>query len=497
MKRPLFAAFALGAITVAGFAPVGFSPLPMVTLALLFRAWQRAATPGQAAALGFAWGLGFFLTGVSWVYVSLSGFGDMAPPLAALATLLFCAFLALFPALAGFVFARLRCGSTGRDALLAAGSWALAEWLRGWMFTGFPWLALGYAQTPPSPLAGYAPVLGVYGVGFVAALIAATLASGASRRRMAVTLAVLVGGGLLLRGVAWTQPSGVPVSVSLLQGNIPLDIKWEPRLASLSLDTYVDLALRHPAALTVLPETAIPLFLDDVPRELFADLTRNGAVLFGVAMRLRQDGSMDRYTNGAVAVTRRGDGEFDFQTYAKRHLVPFGEFGPPGFAWFFDLVRIPLSDFTAGPPGQKPLAVAGLMVAPNICYEDLFGDEIIEALPAASVLVNLSNTAWFGDSLAQPQHLQISRMRAMETGRPSLRATNTGMTAAIAPDGSIIAALEPFGTGALVLSVQGYSGTTPFVRYGNVVAVILALAACLPALRRRRGGRDSESEVYP
>ena len=169
--------------------------------------------------------------------------------------------------------------------------------------------------------------------------------------------------------------------------------------------------------------------------------------------------------------------------------MPFGEYAPPGFAWFFSLARIPMSDFTAGPPAQAPLAAAGQKIAPNICYEDLFGEEIIRALPAATLLVNLSNTAWFGDSLAQPQHLQISRMRAVETGRPMLRATNTGMTAAITPDGNVAAALAPFSTGALVVEIQGYAGATPYVRYGNTAAVILALAACLPALRRRSAAR--------
>ncbi len=488
MKRQGLAAFALGAATVAGFAPFGLFPLPLVTLALLFRSW-RNATPRRAAGLGFAWGLGFFLVGVSWVYVSLSVFGGMVPPLAAVATLLFCALLAGFPALAGFAFARWRSGSAVRDACLAAGIWALAEWLRGWIFTGFPWLALGYAQTPPSPLAGFAPVLGVYGVGLVVALIAAALAFASTLSRAALAVTALAGLGFLLQGISWTQPTGTPVKISLLQGNIPQSLKWDPQRTRLSLETYVQLAQRHPAALTVLPETAIPLFFDEVPRELLADLTRHGAALIGVPVRTRANGSVNGYTNGAVVVNRRGDGSFDVQAYAKRHLVPFGEYQPPGFGWFFKLASIPMSDFSAGPSPQKPLTIAGQSIAPNICYEDLFGEEIIQALPAATLLVNLSNTAWFGDSLAQPQHLQISRMRAMETGRPMLRATNTGMTAAITPDGKVAAALEPFSTGALAVELHGYAGATPFVRYGNVAAVMLALLACLPALLRRRSPR--------
>ncbi|MBI4987077.1 MAG: apolipoprotein N-acyltransferase [Rhodocyclales bacterium] len=485
MRRLPYLAFLSGAATVAGFAPLEWFPLPLLTLAWLFHAWRQAPTALVAARIGYFWGLGCFLAGVSWIYVSLHEFGAMAMPLAALATLLFCAFLALFPALAGFAFRRAQSGGSGCDALLAAGLWTTAEWARGWVFTGFPWLSLGYSQTPPSPLAGYAQVLGVYGISFVLALMAAWLVFDPKRLRGVLVLAVLGGGGLLLRDVSWVKPVGAPVTISLLQGNIPQSIKWDPRRAVLSLETYVRLARSHPAALTVLPETALPLFFDEVPRELLTDLTRHGAVLIGVPVRTREDGRISGYTNSAVVVSRAG-GDFEVAAYAKRHLVPFGEYVPPGFAWFFGLVNIPLADFTAGPVRQKPLAVAGQLLAPNICYEDLFGEEIIQALPAATVLVNLSNTAWFGDSLAQPQHLQISRMRALETGRPMLRATNTGMTAAIAPNGAVTAMLKPFSTGALVVAVQGYAGATPFVRHGNAGAMLMVLLACLPALMWRR-----------
>ncbi len=480
------AAFVLGALSVAGFAPFGLFPLPFLTLALLFHGW-RDATPARAAKLGYAWGLGFFLAGVSWVYVSLNEFGGMAAPVAAIATLLFCLVLALFPALTGYAFARLRSGRAVVDALLVAALWTLAEWLRGWVFTGFPWLSLGYSQTPPSPLSGFAPLLGVYGVGLLVAFGAAAAAF-APRGRAAVLLALLFAAGFVLRGVAFTHAQGEPLRVSLLQGNIPQSLKWDPQRAALSLDTYAALVARTPADLTVLPETALPVFFDELPRELLFDLTRHGPVLAGVAVRTRENGQLSGYTNGAVALQREGTG-FEVQGYAKRHLVPFGEYAPPGFGWFFKLARIPMSDFSAGPPLQPPLAAAGQKLAPTICYEDLFGEELIRALPAATLLVNLSNTAWFGDSLAQPQHLQISQMRALETGRPMLRATNTGMTAAIAADGTVVAVLEPFTTGALVAQVHGHGGTTPYVRYGNVGAVTLALLALLPALLARRRKR--------
>jgi len=535
MKRSLAVAAVLGATTVLGFAPFGLFPLPLLTLAGLFALWRRSASPFEAALLGLAWGLGFFLTGVSWVYVSLHDVGGMAAPLAAAATLLFCAYLALFPALAGWAFRRIagrplaaegapRSGGKATasgmrdadfedaaaasasavasphagpllcapaspdfssqpiaDALLVAGVWTLSEWLRGGLFTGFPWLALGYSQSPPSPLADYAPLAGSYGVAFITALIAALLAFGWRRFWPAMLAVLLIAVGFALRGIAWTEPAGAPLQVALLQGNVPQGLKWDPNRLSLSIETYLRLARENPAPLTVLPETAIPLLFDEVPRDVLRGLTANGEVLLGVAVRTAQGG----YVNGAVALTP----ELRSQGYAKQHLVPFGEFVPPGFSWFFDLVRIPMSNFTAGPARQPALAIGGQLVMPNICYEDLFGEEIIRALPKATLLVNISNTAWFGDSLAQPQHLQIAQLRAMETGRPMLRATNTGMTAAVAPDGRVVAVLPPFTRAALRVEVQGHRGLTPFARHGNALALVMALLALVPALRGRRKSR--------
>lgn len=477
MNKSLLAALLSGAATVVGFAPFGIFPLPFLTLALLFLLWRGTRTAHYAALTGFVWGLGFFLTGVSWVYVSLHDIGGMAMPLAAAATLLFCAYLALFPALAGYAFKRLASDSW-RDILLAAGLWTLSECLRGWLLTGFPWLSLGYSQAGPSPLAGFAPLLGSYGVGFVLAIIAALLACGWWRRQILFAVLVLLAAGVVLKQIPWTSATGEPVSVSLLQGNIPQSLKWDPARLDLSFDTYRRLARENPAQLIVLPETAIPLLFEQIPRDYLSELAGDHALLLGAATRIDQE----RYANVAIALNPDGT----HGTYAKSHLVPFGEYVPPGFAWFFDWVRIPMSDFSAGPTQQRPLDVAGLKVASNICYEDLFGEEIIRQLPAATVLLNFSNTAWFGHSLAQPQHLQISRMRAMETGRPMLRATNTGMTAAIEPDGSVNEVLPAFVTGALTVSVQGYSGATPYVLIGNAGALLLAILALMPAWAFRK-----------
>jgi len=477
--RPL-SLFAAGALQVAAFAPLQWWPLSFLSLAILFSAWYKA-TPREAAWQGYAWGLGCFIVGVSWVYVSMHDVGGMPAPIAAMMTLLFALYLALYPALSGWLFARLRANALLAIFLIGA-TWALGEWLRGYIATGFPWLAIGYAQAPPSPLAGYAPVLGVYGVGFAVAVIAAALADfWHARRPLPLVLAAMIllaGAGL--RTVQWTQPQGEAFTVSLLQGNVPQSLKWDPQRLKLSLDTYADLARAHPAQLMVLPETAIPLMFDQIPGDYLQSLTQGDRhILLGAAVGLERDA----YANGAVLLTPKLQGS----AYFKHHLVPFGEFVPAGFQWFLDLMHIPMSNFTAGSVHQEALVFGEQKIMPNICYEDLFGEELVPHAAKATLLINLSNTAWFGDSLAQPQHLQIAQMRALETGRMMLRATNTGMTAAVNPDGTVAAVLPAFTRDGLVVNAQGYTGLTPYVRFGNWSVILLALLILGYAeIRRRR-----------
>lgn len=475
--RRHLAALAAGALSVAGFAPLAWFWLPALTLALLFLLLRSAPSARQAALNGWAFGCGLFLTGVSWVYVSLSVFGGMPAWLAGLAALLFCLFLALYPALAAYLFRRWLPAAGWRQALLFAGLLATVDWLRGWIFTGFPWLALGYSQTPPSPLAGYAPLLGVYGLSLLLALCAALL----TLRRGPLLLALLLAGGAGLRQVEWSEAAGPPLSVALLQGNVAQEMKFRPERFAETLNLYTQLTADHPAQLTLLPETAIPAFIDYVPPEYleqFGQLARRqqGDLIVGSISGDRSD-----YRNSAISF-----GSSPTQIYSKQHLVPFGEFIPAGFAWFMAQANIPMSAFGRGDARQAPLQVAGTQVALNICYEDAFGEEIIAAVPQAGILANLSNTAWFGDSLAQPQHLQIARMRALESSRPMLRATNTGMTAIITPRGEVAAQLPPFTTAALRGEVQPQQGLTPYVRYGNLPALALAAACLLLALA---GGR--------
>ncbi len=497
-------AFVLGAVSVIGYAPYYMFPLPVVTLAGLFYLWSQAGNPRAAALSGFAFGLGLFLFGTSWVYVSLHDFGAMPAPLAAIATLLFCLILALFPAGAGYACTRLGASRAIRFGLLAPAAWTLAEWMRGWVFTGFPWLATGYSQIPASALAGYAPVLGIYGVTLAVALTAGLIVAlglhaaerdegggmrdegkAKSTRRphfsrllpSALCLLAIWLGGYGLGEIAWTAPVGAPFNASLLQGNVAQDLKWREERVRPTLEIYRLLTESAPGKLIILPETALPLFLEQVPQDYLAELAasaraRDGDILIGVVERT----ASGEYFNSVVSL-----GSAPRQAYRKSHLVPFGEFIPlrPVLAWIVNVLAIPLQDFSRGGEDQRPLAVAGQRVAVNICYEDAFGEEIIRQLPEATVLANVSNVAWFGRSLAPRQHLQIAQARAIETGRSMLRATNTGVTAVIGPRGEVLAAAPEFEIATVTYAVQGYGGATPYVRWGNYA--VLALCVVLIA----------------
>ncbi|HET7197579.1 MAG TPA: apolipoprotein N-acyltransferase, partial [Burkholderiales bacterium] len=419
-------------------------------------------------------------------YVSLSRFGGMPAPLAFIATAGFCAFLALFPAAAGWLQARIPAHPALRAALLVPASWTLFEWLRSWLLTGFPWLSAGYASLG-WPLQGYAPLVGVFGVSFLTAALGGVLARAVLERSLAYALlfAALVAAGQPLRAVPWTSASGAPLAASLLQGHIEQDLKFSPERYARTLQTYARLAQASRARLIVFPETALPAFLDQIDPAYLARLEaiarRNGGdALVGVLARR----SRDEYYNSVVTL-----GVSPHQIYSKVHLVPFGEFVPPGFGWTLDVLHIPMSDFSRGDDRRTVLEAAGERVAPNICYEDAFGAEIARQLPAATLLVNLSNVAWFGDSLAPAQHLQIARMRAVETGRMHLAATNSGITAAIDRDGRVLARLPQFSEGRLDVTAQGYAGATPYVRLRDwpiVVASLAALIAAAAAAARRR-----------
>jgi apolipoprotein N-acyltransferase len=493
------------------FAPYGQPALELAALAVLSALVQQQPNWQRAALAGFAFGLGWFAIGVSWVYISMHVYGDLPSWIAALATGALASLLAVFPALAAGAAHRAASRAAPRLLLAWPAAWCLGEWLRGTVLTGLPWIASGYAHTD-GPLAGYAPVLGVYGLCLIAACIggaAVTLLQrrsevGGATRMAALALGLaLLAGGQWLRGVTWSHPEGPPLHVKLVQGDIPQDLKFGDGGTQLSVQRYFAL-MPDPAGLdsdlVVLPESAFPLPFDDLPADARQGLLdfpeqQHAALIFGVFIEQPRD----HYFNSALGL-QPGQPP---QRYSKRHLVPFGEFIPTGFRWFVDLMRIPIGDQERGPAYQPPMRLAGQLIAVNICFEDLFGAEIIQAWrdPALepTLLLNLSNLAWFGHSIALPQHLQISRMRALETARPILRATNTGATAIIDPHGTVLEEL-PFDTIAtLRAQVSGFKGDTPYVRHGDRPALALAAALALlaaAAQRRHRARQRAPARLY-
>jgi apolipoprotein N-acyltransferase len=491
-------ALAAGAVNVFSFAPFGIWPLQIATMSLVFWLVLRAASPGRAALTGWAYAFGWIAAGVHWLYISMHDYGGLPGWMAAAAVALLAAGLGLYSAIAmaGSIWLKRRHSLASAAVLLLAfpSAWTLAEWLRGWTLTGFPWLISGYAHSA-GPLAGFAPVVGVYGLGWLSALVAGSVVLLLSdRRAIALPVLVLVL-GLGLRSVEWTQANGAPITVRLLQGNVPQEMKFAPEVVASTLSLYQDMILAAPADLIATPETALPVFAHHLPPDYldrlagFARDTKSHLVL-GIPL---SDGPA-KYANSVFGFS---PGAAKAYRYDKHHLVPFGEFIPPGARWFVNMMNIPLGDFTRGDPLQPPFAVKDQWVMPNICYEDLFGEEIaaqlaashFSGMPQATVLLNLSNIAWFGDSIALPQHLQISQLRALETGRPMLRATNTGVTAVIDPKGEVAAQMRPFERGVLTASVQGYKGLTPYSVYGNAPVIALAFIALGAAwvLGRRKG----------
>ena len=495
----VLAAAALGAAQTPAYVHTAAWPLPIAALAALLLLLHRSA-PARAALLGWAYGTGWLAAGVWWLFVSMHRYGGIAAPLAALAVLALSAFLALYLSAACAAYARWRSGALARDLPLLAGLWLLAEMARGELFTGFPWLASGYAQVD-APLAALAPWVGVYGIGAAAAalaLAAAVLVASRGRRWRPAAAGTVLLAALGLAGPSQHTAGTGSLPVTLLQTNVAQDEKFAAERLPASLQALARELLAAPPGLVVAPETAIPLLPSqleqttpgylDALRSHFAAPGR--AALVGLPL-----GDYERgYTNSVLGLGGGPAGAAPYR-YDKHHLVPFGEFIPRGFRWFTDAMSIPLGDFARGPLAAPSFVFAGQRLAPNICYEDLFGEELARrfAVPASAptILVNLSNIGWFGDTAAVPQHLNISRLRALEFQRPMLRATNTGATAVVDHTGRVSAALPPFTAGSLAGAVEGRTGLTPYARWaapaGHVpLAVLAAMAVAAAAWAGRR-----------
>jgi len=491
------AALLAGVAHTLSFAPFDAWWLQIAALAALAFLASRAG-PARAALLGWLFGIGWLVSGLWWLYISMHDFGGMPWWLATLAVLALSALLALYYAAALALWARLRPGRPLADALLWAACWLLAELARATLFTGFPWIASGYAHAV-GPLSAWAPWVGVYGLSAMAAWLASAAALALRPRarsaRIMLGLALLVAlAGPLVLPSGFTQPAG-ELRVSLLQPNIAQDLKFDPARLDANLLALTRQIAAARGALVVTPESVIPFTRAELSGGYWADLiqpfTQPGrGLLIGMFL-----GSVDvGFVNSVVGVTGAAPGgEYH---YGKRHLLPFGEFVPPGFHWFVDMLNIPLGDQAHGTSGAA-FAVGGQRLRPLICYEDLFGEDIAGSVVGpqpATVFVNVSNLAWFGRWLVQDQHLQFSQMRALEFERPVIRSTNTGTTAVVDHRGRVTARLPALSEGTLEAVVQGRVGETPYARWLSAFGLwpptllALGLLLVLGGPGRRRAG---------
>jgi apolipoprotein N-acyltransferase len=478
-----------GALLACAFAPLGLWPLALLCPAAQMWLWE--GLPARAAALsGFWFGVGTFGLGTWWLYVSIHGLGGAPIWLALALVIALVMIMGAYQALLGYLCARLLPPAGAARYLLGMPAlWLLIEWWRGWFLSGFPWLSLGYSQTD-SWLRGFAPLIGVYGISAVLLLASGALLAllRGSRRLRIVAAALLLlplPVGAALERAPWTQPMGPPISVAVLQGAVPQELKWQQANIGPTRELYARLENEALGArLIVWPEAAVPQLANEIPQYLGDIYSRARAHGSDVIMGILRVNEAGDYFNSIMALA---DG---VSFYDKHHLVPFAETFPvPSFirSWL-RLMNLPYSDFTAGAAAQPLMSAAGARIAPSICYEDAYGSTELPQLAAgATVLVNVTNDAWFGHSWARYQHLQISRMRALETGRPLIRAASDGVSALIGSNGKVLAQAAEFKPTVLHGSVQPRTGLTGYVRVGNVLVVVLGLLAASCAIGSRFG----------
>jgi apolipoprotein N-acyltransferase len=493
----LAAAAAVGAVFNLGFAPYGWWPMALAAPAALF-ALIRGLPPRRALTVGWAFGIGLFGMGTYWLYTCLHIFG-LVPIwltliLQTVLVLVMAGYLAALCYLANRFW--LKPNAT-RDWLVLPALWVLLEWLRGWLLSGFPWLSTGYALID-SPLAGWAPLFGVYGVTWAAAALSVAVnvvvLPGIARARRAVAIGVaivLLAAPALLRTHSWTQSAGPPIAIAAVQGAVPQDQKWQVANRQMTLDRYWRLTDQAwGARIVIWPESALPAVannLQDYLRKL-REQGRAHDADFAIGL-VNFDVDTTQYFNGLLVMAASPQDRGGW--YYKRHLVPFGEYFPvPATvrSWM-RLMSLPNEDFTPGAARQPTLSVAGQKLGLTICYEDAFGSQQLSVLREATLLINVTNNAWFGDSMAPHQHLQIARMRALEAERYLVQASNDGVTAAVNARGRIIASLPQFVEGVMRAEIEPRSGLTPYARFGNYPVVAGALGFLAWAVWRRRNAR--------
>ena len=471
-----------GIAYVFAFAPFEFSLLAYISLGCLFWLWLNTASKREAFILGWLFGLGQFGVGVSWMYISLTTFGGMPLILACLAVLILVMGLAIFPATVGFIQQLFsQCHNSVRTVLVIAPAWVLLEWVREWLFTGLPWLSAGYSQTE-NFLSSWATIGGVYFLSLIVVLIVcALLLLLTMQKSLAIGLAfILAGSTYVVQQQDWTSADQRSLSVKLVQGNVSIWDKWNAKKANDILANYLDLSDQgQPTDLVIWPEAAAPLLMQQLPGEFIQKLNQkqHTYTLFGV---VEKDPVSGEFYN-SVASTQK-DGSFAF--YRKIHLVPFGEFLPFKFLlqWLLDYLHIPMSDFSAYDRNQKPIEIKGVKIGVSICYEDAFANVIRASLPQADILVNVSEDAWFGNSLAPHQRLQMAQMRAIENARSLVRVSNNGLSAVINHKGEIKKIAPQFQTEVFDAQVEIRNGVTLFSLWGHKLVLSLVLSMLLLAL---------------
>lgn len=482
-----------GALTPLAFAPINIFPLVILAIAILFFLFVSTESLKRVFWRGYLFGIGYFGVGITWVSISMVRFGGMGFALSIALTALLVIVLSFYIAGIGYLSRKFFSKASPVIQLLVIlpALWVLLEWVRGWLFTGFPWLDVGYSQVL-SPLAGWFPVVGVYGVSlsvtvFAGCLVAMLYVQSTVRNKLLYSLL----GFLLLSGllqlIPWSEPQGKPLQATLIQGNIPQEIKWSPRQRQPTIDLYTKLTHENwDSDIIIWPETALPAYYhqaEDFLKSLALQASENNSSMLIGLPSMRVIEGEKAYYNSAVILDKG-----ELQLYHKYHLVPFGEYIP--LKWLLgDLLgfmNIPMANFKNSVEHQPIVSMSGLKGAVSICYEDVFGEEVINGLPEANFLINISNDAWFGDSLAPHQHLQKAQVRSLETSRPMLRSTNNGVSAVIDHEGNVLKTSPQFHQHVLTTSFQPMKGTTLYVMVGNYLMLVIVALMLFLGWRRSR-----------
>lgn len=479
--------FLAGTLLTLAFAPFYCSYLALISLGIVFLSWLDCS-PSRAALRGYIFGLGLFGSGIYWVYISIHDYGGATVIGSVLLTVLVFCFWSVFPAITGYISVKF-AGKNHQRRLIwfIPCVWILVEYFRGyWVFNGFPWLQISYTQLE-TPLQSFIPIIGGYGTGFLLAITVSCVIAGFKRyikRSYAVLFVLLLWiTGNYLYSVEWTKPIGESIKVSLIQGNIPQDQKWLPANQIKTLLSYKKMTADNlDSDIIIWPETAIPVYLSQVQESYLYPLSKmakasNTDLIVGLPAR----GKNNKYFNTALTLGKNKG------RYNKNHLLPFGEYLPlqPISGFILGLLNIHLGNFTSGGDKQELLQAGGHPFAISICYEDVFSADNIKNMPEAAFLVNLTNDAWFGNSLELHQHMQLAQMRALEVGRYMLRATNTGITAIVAPNGSVVTKAPTFKQHVLTGNILPMGGLTPYATIGDgiIIFCLLMLATYLKIIK--------------